>query len=379
MNATALLNGILVGIDVVVPFILVISFVIICHELGHFFAAKTVKLKIEAFSLGLGPELCGRTDASGVRWRLSAVPLGGYVRFAGDQGVASAPDPSALARMSADERRRTLPGQPLLNRAWVVIAGPLANILTAVVIFSALIYLYGVTIATPRIDEVVKGSPAEAAGFRPGDLVVRMAGRPVSNFSDIANYVATRPGDDVVFEVKRKGEQVLLTARIGLAEVETPVGRQRQGRLGVLANPDASSLRVIYPNPFQALMGGAQRSWEMVAATARFVGRMAIGKAPLDALSGPVHIAQMSGAAASAGFRTLIELTAMISLSLGVVNLLPIPMLDGGHLLLYGIEAARGRPLSQKSQLIALRIGAYVVLALIVFVTLNDLWRLFRA
>jgi regulator of sigma E protease len=356
-------------------FLLVLGAVVFIHEFGHFFVARRCGVKVEVFSIGMGPEVVGRTDKRGSRWRLSAIPIGGYVRFAGDRDAASAPDEDALSTMSPAERRQTLAGQPVLARAAIVAAGPFANLAMAVVVLSGIAYAYGERSLPPRVDAVVAGSPAEQAGFAPGDVIESVNGRRIASFDDIIDFVTLRPGESLSFVVDRGGHEINLTATPALTSIDTPAGAQHAGRLGLAAN--ASSVQVVYPTPLGALEAGLSDSWRLVAVTGDYVSRVVIGRSSADQLSGPVRIAKMSGAAASLGFIALVKLAAILSLSLGLTNLAPIPMLDGGHLLFYAIEAARGRPLSQAAQAFGLRLGAALVVALMLFVTFNDIRSLF--
>lgn len=360
----------------ILPFLAVLMTVVFVHELGHFSVGRLCGATVEAFSIGMGPELAGFTDRLGTRWRLSAIPIGGYVRFAGDRSAASAPDGEALARMSAAERRETLAGQPLPARAAIVAAGPLANLLLSVVVFSCLAYFGGAKIISNRIGAVVAASPAAAAGFQPGDLVTRADDTPISTFSDLFDYVSGRPGAEIRFRVHRLDQDMTLVATPRAANVSTPFGVQRLGRLGIVASSDAADVTIVHPGPVGALRMGLGQCESVISATASYVGRLFVGRAAPDQLAGPIGIARMSHAAASFGILTLLDLAALLSLSLGLMNLLPVPLLDGGHLMFYFIEGIRGRPLSARVQGVGLRIGLACILALVLFVTANDVMRL---
>ncbi|THD43546.1 MAG: RIP metalloprotease RseP [Bradyrhizobium sp.] len=366
-----ILDFLLSAAGLIGAFALLLGAVVFVHEFGHFFVARICGVKVEVFSIGMGPELFGRTDRHGARWRLSAIPMGGYVRFAGDRNGASVPDVDALEAMPEAERRLTLAGQPLATRAAIVAAGPLASILAAIVVLAGLAYVYGDRILSPRVDAVVAGSPAEQAGFAPGDVVESVNGRAVASFDDIVDIVALRPGETLSVVVTRDGRPLTLVATPALTTVDTPMGPQRVGRLGLAAN--ATSVRIVYPGPIGAIRSGFADSWRIVTATGEYLSRVVVGRSAPDQLAGPVRIAKMSGAAASLGPGAFIKLAAILSLSLGLMNLLPIPMLDGGHLLFYALEAARGRPLSRRIQDMALRLGAAAVVSLMVFVTINDI------
>jgi regulator of sigma E protease len=368
---TLMLNDLWGTATLIASFLLVLGGVVFVHEFGHFFVARRCGVKVEVFSIGMGPEVLGRTDRRGARWRLSAIPVGGYVRFAGDRDAASAPDEDALSAMPPAERRETLAGQPVLARAAIVAAGPIANLVAAVVVLSAIAYAYGERYLPPRVDSVVAGSPAEQAGFAPGDVIESVNGRTISSFDDIIDVVTLRAGEPLRFVVDRGGHEIVLTATPALTSIDTPAGSQRAGRLGLVAN--ASNAQIIHPTPLGAIKSGLGDSWRLVSVTGDYLSRVVTGRSAPDQLSGPVRIAKMSGAAASLGPVALLKLAAILSLSLGLMNLLPVPMLDGGHLLFYAIEAARGRPLSRATQDFALRIGAALVVALMLFVTFNDI------
>ena len=354
------------------PFLLVIGVVVFVHEYGHFFVARRCGAGVKVFSLGVGPELFGVNDRHGTRWRLSAIPLGGYVRFVGDRNSAGAPD----AALSDDERRLSLAGQPLPARAAIVTAGPMANFLFAILFFAGTAYFLGEARLIPRIERIQPGSAAELAGIRAGDIVKSVDGQTIAGFADIFPIVSMRPGETMTIVVERGGQDVSIAATPALKEVETPFGRQRLGLLGLGASSDPGDMRTTYPSLMQALVSGVAQSWSIVRRTADYIFRLIDGRASADQLSGPVRIAQVSNVTASFGLSALINLAAVLSVSLGLMNLLPVPVLDGGHLLFYGIEAARGKPLSRRAQELGMRIGLGLVLALTVFVTFNDIWRL---
>ena len=266
------------------------------------------------------------------------------------------------------QRAASLAAQPLPARAAIVAAGPAANFVAAILAFAAIAYFVGETIVPPRVGGVVAGSPAEASGLRPGDLVKSVDGRPVAVFEDVANFVSLRPGQAITLVIERAGRDRAIVATPTLATSETPAGRAQIG--------DVVTVR---PGLVGALRFGFARCWTILAVTGDTVSRIATGRAAPDQFSGPVGIARMSHAAASLGIVAFIELAAILSLSLGLTNLLPVPMLDGGHLLFHAIEAARGRAVSRRSQEFGLRFGAALVLTLTLAVTVNDLRRLFES
>ncbi len=366
--------SLLSAVAYIAPFALFVSLVTLLHECGHLLVGRWLGVKAEVFSIGFGPELFGFVDRFGTRWRLSAAPVGGYVRFAGDR-KAGEPQCGESPHGGA----AGLAAQPLMARAAIVAAGPAANIVAAVLLFAAVAYMVGETIVPPRVGEVVAGGPAEAAGLRPGDLIRSLDGRPVAAFEDIINFVSLRPNEPVAIAIDRGGREMKIVATPTLTTVDTPAGRERVGRLGITISRNDAGVAIVRPGLLGALGSGLARSWSIVAVTGDYVGRIATGRLAPDQLSGPVGIARMSHTAASVGFVAFVQFAAVVSLSLGLTNLLPVPLLDGGHLLFYVLEAARGRPLGRRSQEFGLRAGLALVLMLMVFVTANDLRRLFES
>jgi regulator of sigma E protease len=361
-----------------IPFLFVLTVVVFFHELGHFLVARWHGVKVLVFSIGFGPELFGVDDRHGTRWKLSAIPLGGYVKFFGDDNAASVPDQAALARMSPEERRHSFVDQPVGPRAAIVVAGPLANFLLAIAIFAGLFMLYGKPSTSPRVDQVQPESAAAAAGFQPGDLVLTINGRSVESFNDMQRIVSTSAGERLVFEVDRGGTRVTLKAVPALKEIKDRFGNvNRIGVLGITRSPAPDDTHFQPVGPARSLVLGVQETWFVIERTLSYIGGVISGREAADQLGGPIRIAQVSGQVASAGLLPLMHLTAVLSVSIGLLNLFPIPLLDGGHLLFYGIEAVRGRPLSERAQEFGFRIGFAIVVMLMIFATYNDIWHLF--
>jgi len=359
----------------VVPFLFVLTIVVFFHELGHFLVARWCGIRVQVFSIGFGRELLGFTDQHGTRWKLAAIPLGGYVKFVGDENAASMPDREAVAKLSEAERRDCFYYKPVWQRAAVVAAGPIANFLLAIVIFAGIAMWYGTQGTTPRVDEVVPNSPAAAAGFQPGDLVLSIDGKPVQTFSDMQHIVSASAGRPLEFEVERGGRRIQL--RPTLAEDKSVFGGACQiGVLGVKGIPSSGDIKTQKFGPVAAVGLGVHESWTIIDGTFKYLCRMVIGLESADQLGGPIGIAVMSSEAARLGFDVLIRWAAAISVSIGLLNLFPIPLLDGGHLLFYGFEAARGRPLSDRAQEVGFRIGFAIVLMLMVFATYKDIGRI---
>ena len=360
-----------------IPFLFVLTVVVFFHELGHFWVARRCGVKIDAFSIGFGPELLGFNDWHGTRWKLSMIPLGGYVRFHGDDSAASTPDQKALAAMSEQERRVSFFHQSVAKRAAIVAAGPIANFILAVLIFAAVFFVYGRQSTTARVDGIQPGSAAEAAGFVPGDLVVSIDGREIANFADMQRIVGVSPGQALKIVVERKGSQVTLTATPLLREIKDNFGNMhRLGLLGISRSTTAADVVTEHFGPIQALRLGVEETWFVVERTLGYVAGIVVGRESADQLGGPIRIAQVSGQVASMGFAALLHLTAVLSVSIGLLNLFPVPLLDGGHLLFYAIESIRGRPLSERAQELGFRIGLALVLMLMIFATWNDILHL---
>lgn len=357
-----------------IPFLFVLTVVVFVHELGHFLVGRWCGVGVKAFSVGFGPEIAGFTDRHGTRWKLSAIPLGGYVKFAGDLNATSMPDEAELARMSAAERAVSFHHKSVAQRAAIVAAGPIANFLLAIALFAGTIYVNGRYILPARVEAVMADSAAEAAGFKPGDLIKAIDGRPVSGFAEMQRIVSMRAGDTMTFVVERGGRDLELTAAPKSFDDQTPFGKQRIGRLGIQGSRDPSEAKHVTYGLAESLSLGVYETYYVVERTFDYLGKLIVGRESAEQLSGPIRIAQVSGQVASlGGLGGLTGLIAVLSVSIGLINLFPIPLLDGGHLLFYAIEAMRGRPLSERAQEIGFRIGLAFVLMLMLFATWNDL------
>jgi len=357
-----------------IPFLFVLSLVVFFHELGHFLVARWCGVRVLVFSIGFGPEIVGFNDRHGTRWKISAIPLGGFVKFFGDENAASVPDTARLSSMDADERAHSFMFQPVAKRAAIVVAGPVANFLLAIVIFAGVFMLYGKQTMSARVDSVQPDSAAAAAGFKAGDIVVAINGRPIENFTEMQRIVGASAGESLAVTVDRDGNQLVLTATPALKEVKDNFGNvQRIGILGISRSMAPEDLKLHPVAPPQAVVLAVQETWSVIERTLSYIGGVIAGREAANQLGGPIRIAQMSGQVASFGFVPLIQLAAVLSVSIGLLNLFPIPLLDGGHLLFYLIEGIRGRPLSERAQEVGFRIGLAIVLMLMVFATFNDI------
>jgi regulator of sigma E protease len=358
-----------------VPFLFVLTVVVFVHELGHFLVGRWCGVDVKVFSIGFGRELFGFNDRHGTRWRFAAIPLGGYVKFSGDADAASAGTDSAeLQGMTPLQRERSFPAQSVGERAAIVAAGPIANFLLAFLIFGATVYVFGKQVLIPRVDQVVVGSAAERGGLLAGDLVLSIDGHPIGSFADMQRAISVRPNETLSIVVERASGTVTLPVTPALVEQSTPLGKQRIGVLGVQASREASDWKTQHFGLVESAKVGVSETWYVVERTYDYLAKLVSGRESVDQLSGPIRIAQVSGLVASnGGLLGLINLAAILSVSIGLMNLFPIPMLDGGHLLFYAVEALRGRPLSERAQEIGFRVGLGLVLMLMLFVTWNDI------
>lgn len=366
----------------VFPFVAVLSVVVFVHEYGHFIVGRWCGVQVDAFSIGFGPELWSRVDRRGTRWRIAAIPLGGYVKFHGDANGASVPDPEKVRAMPEDERAVTFAAQPVWKRAAIVFAGPFANFLLAIAIFAALFGFYGRVVLTPKVGTVVAGGAGEAAGFMPGDLVLTIDGTPIPTFAKMQEIVSVSADRTLTFIVRRNNRDVTIPATPAWREVESAVGKLRIGMLGLHASVDPADVREERFGPVAALGLALEETWSVVHRTGTYVGGLISGRESADQLSGPIGIAQMSGqmakAATKVGMAPFLNLIAILSVSIGLLNLMPVPLLDGGHLLFFGIEAVRGQALNERAQEYAFRVGLAMVLSLMIFSTYNDIARLIQ-
>jgi regulator of sigma E protease len=357
-----------------IPFLFVLSLVVFFHELGHFLVARWCGVRVLVFSIGFGPELIGFNDRHGTRWKIAAIPLGGFVKFFGDENAASVPDAERIEAIDHNERGQTFFFQPVYKRAAIVVAGPLANFLLAIVIFAAIFSIYGKQTMSARVDAVQADSAAATAGFEPGDLVVAINGHAVADFADMQRIVSESAGETLDITIERAGAQRVLKATPALKEVKDNFGNvHRIGILGITRSMAAEDLKAQPVAPPKAVWMGVQETWFVIDRTLSYLGGVIIGREAADQLGGPIRIAQMSGQVATMGFGALVHLAAVLSVSIGLLNLFPIPLLDGGHLLFYCIEALRGRPLSERAQEVGFRIGLAIVLMLMIFATFNDI------
>ncbi|HEX5933987.1 MAG TPA: RIP metalloprotease RseP [Pseudorhizobium sp.] len=363
--------GLLTGY--IIPFIIVLSVLVFVHEMGHYLVGRWCGIRVTAFSVGFGPELVGYTDSHGTRWKLSAIPLGGYVKFFGDDDAASMPNSADLAGLTPQERSQTLAGSKLWKRAATVAAGPIANFVLAIAIFAVLFSVYGKMISDPVVAEVRPDGAAAPAGVEPGDLLVALDGEKVRTFDDVRRYVSVRPGTQIVVTVERGGRQIDLPMVPERTEISDQFGNKVElGQIGIVTNAERGNFRLETFSPLEAVGEGVRETGHIVTGTFNYLGNIFTGRMSADQIGGPIRIAETTGQMASLGFAAVLNFAAIISVSLGLMNLFPIPVLDGGHLLMYALEAARGRPLSPRVQEVVFRFGLAMILTLMVFATWND-------
>jgi regulator of sigma E protease len=367
------LDSLLVG--TIVPFLFVLTVVVFVHEMGHYLVGRWCGIGVKAFSIGFGPEIFGFNDRHGTRWKLSVIPLGGYVKFVGDMNVTSTPDTEEAEKLTPAERHVAFHTQPVWKRAATVVAGPLFNFLLTIAVLATFFMTYGRVVSEPMIAEVQAGSPAEIAGFMPGDRFVSVNGSPVRTFADVQYHVSGRAGDPLVFVLLRDGKEIELTATPKVTEQKDAAGNTfRIGVIGVVNNNEVGQFRVIEYSVPGAVAEAVSETGRIIVRTGQFLKRFAVGREDKCQLGGPIKIADMAGKAAKLGFERLVELIALLSVGIGFLNLLPIPPLDGGHLVFYGIEAVIRRPVSERMMEAVYRTGMILVLAFMAFVFWNDLF-----
>jgi regulator of sigma E protease len=354
----------------ILSFLLVIGPLIFVHEMGHYWVARWFGVHAETFSIGFGPEVMSWADKRGTRWRVGALPLGGYVRFAGDMGVASEPDPKWL-ELPAEERNRCFHVKPVWQRALIVLAGPGVNLLFAALILAGFAFAYGENVTPANVAAIAPHSAAEKAGLRIGDRIVTMDGEAIENYDQLFRTVQAHvPGDRITLGVERGQQRLTLALALGAhTETDRFGNKYRFAQIGVQSGPPV----VRKVSLVEAPLVGLRRTGQLIGLVAHGAADLILGRRPISEMGGPLKTAQFSGERAALGPIALISFIAMVSINLGFINLLPIPMLDGGHLFFYGIEAIQRRPVSPRVQEIAFRSGLAFILGLMLLVTINDL------
>lgn len=358
-------------VDWVLPFLVVLTVLVFIHELGHYLVARACGVRIEVFSIGFGPEIYGWNDRHGTRWRFGAIPIGGYVKMFGEQPGGSDRDEAAPALSEAD-RTASFAAKTLRQRSAIVFAGPLANFLLAIVLLAGMFMVIGQPFTPADISAVEPGSAAERAGIEPGDVIISINGTDIERFEQVVRIVQMAPGRPLEITVLRNGREIVLDAVAGVHELEDRFGNtQTIGRLGVRRG--GGDRKMIRHDPATALWRATVETAVLSGRILDFVWQMINGTRTTKDLGGPIRIAQISADMWQLGIESMIMFAVALSINLGLLNLFPIPMLDGGHLLFFGFEAIRGKPLGERAQEYGFRIGIVMVLGLMVFATWNDL------
>jgi regulator of sigma E protease len=383
----------------VVPFLLVLTVIVTIHELGHFWVARAFGVKVDRFAIGFGKAIFSRTDKHGIEWRVGWMPLGGYVKFSGDMDASSVPDSRGLdtlkreivAQDGVGAERDYFHFKPVWQRMLIVAAGPFANFVLAIAIFAVLFSIVGVELRPARVAEVTPGSPAAAAGFLPGDLITGLDGRPIEDAGEVTRKVSLSSGDAVRFTVERQGREIELIATPEREVLDDPIaGRVSVGRIGLALASSRAEARQIRYNPIEAVGQGFRETGDILGTTLTYLGRIFTGRESGDQLSGPLGIAKASGALTNAAVAanpdpvattinlllTLTSFAAILSIGIGFLNLLPIPVLDGGHLVFYAYEAVAKKPVAAAVQEAGYRVGLALLAGLMLFATWNDLQKL---
>ena len=359
----------------IVPFLILILIVVFIHEYGHYWFAKRYGVGVTDFSIGFGKELIGWKDKSGTRWKICAIPLGGYVKFFGDRNVYSQSDhQEILDKYSKEEQDKLFTLKPLYQRALIVFGGPLANFLLAIVIFFSIYTFVGKDFTPAVINEVQKESPAMKGGLNDGDIILEIDGNKVKSIMDVSKFITMSTDDFIDFKVKRSYEELILKIRPNIVKGDDGLGNKINKRMvGIKLGAYNNEVNHLKLGPAQALYHAVNEVYFVSISSLQYIGGMITGKADTSQLGGPIRIAKISGQVATFGVLAFISMMAYISISLGLINLFPIPMLDGGHLMFYAFEKILGRPLTQKTQESFFRIGMFLLLSLMFFTTFNDL------
>ena len=383
----------------IVPFLLVLTFIVTIHELGHFLVARAFGVKVDRFAIGFGKAIFSRVDRHGIEWRLGWIPAGGYVKFSGDLDASSVPDQAGLAELRQRVIAEQGPGaerdyyhfKPVWQRALIAVAGPAANFLLAIVIFSATFMALGDVVVPARVAQVQPGSPAAAAGFQAGDLITGLNGRMIEDGSDVTQAVMLSAGDPIRFTVERAGRPLDLVATPERrTEQDAIAGRIKVARIGLNLGASRADIRYIRYNPVEAVGASVRQVGDVIGSTLTYLGRLATGRESGDQFSGPLGIAKVSGSLTNEVVKAnpdpaavavnlslmLVRLAAILSIGIGFLNLLPIPVLDGGHLLFYGYEAVARRPVAARYQEMGYRAGLALLAGFMLFATWNDLQKL---
>ena len=362
-------------LNFIIPFIILILVVVFIHEYGHYYFAKRYGVGVTDFSIGFGKEIVGWNDKSGTRWKICFIPLGGYVKFFGDRNVFSESDQEEMIKKyNEEERKKLFVLKPLYQRSLIVFGGPLANFILAIVIFS-FIYMFSGKDFTPAIiNEVQKDSPAEVAGMKKNDIILEIDNNKINSILEVSKLITMSTSEYIIFKVSRIDDEILLRVKPNLVAGEDNLGNKVNRRIvGIKLSPYNNEINHIKLGPAQALYHSFNEVYFVTTSSLKYLGSMLLGSGDSSQLGGPIRIAKITGQVAEFGIIPFLSIMAYISISLGLINLFPIPLLDGGHLMFYGFEKLLGRPLSQKTQEGFFRIGMFLLISLMFFATFNDL------
>ena len=355
------------------PFLFVLALVVFVHEMGHFLVGRWCGVKVETFSLGFGPRIARFYDRRGTEWALSAIPLGGYVKFKGDLNAASVPDHAAADAMPEAERSDSFPHKSIAQRSAIVAAGPIANFLLAFVIFAVSFMVVGRTMVEPIVAAVAENSTAAKVGFKAGDRVIAIDGDKVESFDDVARRVSISEGKTLLFRIEREAREIEISGAPTIVSHKTILGTDRRPVMGFVGSGDPKHFFTKHFSLREASVTAVGEIAFVIDRTGHYIGGLFSGRERADQLSGPTRIAYISGKVAESGLGPLFMLVGILSISIGLINLLPVPMLDGGHLVFYALEAIFGRPVSPRAQEISFRVGFALVMMLMLFSTWNDI------
>jgi regulator of sigma E protease len=355
-----------------VPFLAAMMLIVFVHEYGHYIVARWCGVKVDSFSIGFGKELLGWTDKRGTRWKVAAIPLGGYVKFEGDANAASMPDHDYKPSTTS------FPSKNVFQRMAIVAAGPIANFILGTLIFAAPLMFYGENVSEPVVGEITPNSAAEKAGIKIGDRILSIDEHAIVSFRDLQHIVFDSDGKELRLVLDRGGQKIEITATPEIVVEDDKLGgKARYPRLGLKSSADEAHYRLVRHGPLNSIVLGAEQTWTVITSTLKFIGKLIIGKEYFDQLRGPAGMAQAAGKVINIGLLPFISFIGLISVSIGLINLFPVPMLDGGHLVYYGIEALRGKPLGRNLQEWGYRLGFSVVLMFFLVATWNDVLRWF--
>ena len=359
----------------IIPFIILLTVVVFIHEYGHYYFAKSFGVGVTDFSIGFGKEIFGFNDKSGTRWKFCAIPLGGYVKFFGDRNVFSqAEQKELLKKYSSEDQNKLFVTKPIYQRSLVVAAGPLANFLLAILIFTFIFMFAGKDFTPAQIQEVQKDSPAYISGIKDGDIILEINNNKVNSILEVSNFINTSTSDSIDVKIMRNSEEIILTVKPKLTKGEDSLGNKVNKKIiGIKISPLNDEFNRERLGPATALLYAVKETWFVTQASLDFVISMFQGKGDTTQLGGPIKIAKITGQVAQHGLIAFLSIMAYISISLGFINLLPIPMLDGGHLMFYAFEKVLGKPLTQRTQEGFFRIGLFLLVSLMFFTTFNDL------